>query len=69
MCALVVLLLALNLLAPKPGDGTIPTDTARGGDSVERIVMDDSSAARDETLTSGQVLDTLFAQGDSYGID
>jgi hypothetical protein len=69
MCALVVILLALNLLAPKPVDITVATDNPRAGDSIERIVMDDSNSAPDDNLTSGQVLDTLFAQGDSYGID
>jgi hypothetical protein len=68
MCALVVILLALNLFAPRPIDGATAVDT-RGGYAVERIVMDDNSNAPDENLTSGQVLDTVFATGDSYGID
>jgi predicted anti-sigma-YlaC factor YlaD len=69
MFALVIILLTLNLFAPKTVDENASVDTARSGFSVERIVMDDSGAAPDENITSGQVLDTVFAPGDSYGID
>ncbi len=68
MFVIVIVLVALNLLVPRPTvDAT--SDTARSAYSVERVVIDDNSAAQDEGLTSGQVLDTVFAQGDSYGID
>ena len=67
MFVVVVVLLAMNLFAPKPVDRIGGEDAVRR-DSVERIVMDDNSTT-DESLTSGQVLDTVFAQGDSYGID
>lgn len=69
MLAVVIILLTLNLFAPKGPEETTPVDNARNGYSVERIVMDDNSTAPDESLTSGQVLDTVFAPGDSYGID
>jgi predicted anti-sigma-YlaC factor YlaD len=68
MFVVVVVLLALNLFAPKPVQQIAGGETPRGRDSVERVVMDENSAA-DESLTSGQVLDTVFAQGDSYGVD
>src|SRR5262249_41920079 len=68
MLVVVIILLALNLFAPKPVDQIAGGESFRGRDSVERIVMDDTSAA-DDGITSGQVLDTVFAQGDSYGID
>jgi hypothetical protein len=68
MFVVVVVLLALNLFAPKPV-APRPVDPMVSGEaSVERIVMDDNPAA-DDSPTSGQVLDTVFAQGDSYGID
>jgi len=68
MFVVVVVLLALNLFAPKPVQQIAGGEPVRRSDSVERIVMDDNTAA-DDSLTSGQVLDTVFAQGDSYGID
>ena len=67
MFVVVVVLLALNLFAPKPVQQIAGGEILRR-DSVERIVMDDNNTA-DESLTSGQVLDTVFAQGDSYGVD
>jgi hypothetical protein len=68
MCFVVVVLLALNLFAPKPVDRARGEEAVRTRDSVERVVMDDNGTT-DESLTSGQVLDTVFAQGDSYGVD
>jgi hypothetical protein len=68
MFVVVVVLLALNLFTPKPVDPTISGEAVRGSYSIERVVMDDNTAV-DDSLTSGQVLDTVFAQGDSYGID
>jgi len=67
MFVVVIILLALNLIAPKPV-AQIAGGDFRGRDSFDRIVMDDNTGA-DESVTSGQVLDTVFAQGDSYGID
>jgi anti-sigma-K factor RskA len=69
MVAVVVILLALNLFAPRPTDDPVAGDTGRNGYSVERVVMEDNNAGSGESLTSGQVLDTVFASGDSYGID
>src|SRR5262245_35382623 len=68
MFAVVMILLALNLFAPQPPEQVAGGESFRGRDSVERIVMDDTGAT-DDSITSGQVLDTVFAQGDSYGID
>jgi hypothetical protein len=68
MFVVVVVLLGLNLFAPKPVQQIAGGEPVRRLDSVERIVMDDNTAA-DDSLTSGQVLDTVFAQGDSYGVD
>ena len=60
MFAIVIILLALNVFLSKAPE--IPSiDTAR-------MVMDESQST-DENLTSGQVLDTVFTPGDSYGID
>src|SRR5262249_44374709 len=67
MFVVVFVLVALNLLAPKPV-AQIAGGDLRPRDSFERIVIDDNPAA-DESITSGQVLDTVFAQGDPYGID
>ena len=69
MFAFVALLLALNLLAPKRLEQTAVIDPGRNAYSIERVVLEDTNSASDESLTSGQVLDTVFAQGDSYGID
>jgi hypothetical protein len=68
MFAVVLILLALNLLAPKRIVDYPVTADGRTN-SVERVVMGDTNAPSDENLTSGQVLDTVFSQGDSYGID
>jgi hypothetical protein len=69
MVAVVVILLALNLFAPHPPLEPVAGDSGRNGYSVETVVMEDNNAAPDDSLTSGQVLDTVFASGDSYGID
>jgi len=70
MLAVVIVLLALNLFAPRPVEEfAIGGDNSRGRDSIERVMMEDNGGPADENLTSGQVLDTVFAQGDSNGID
>jgi len=67
MFGIVMVLLALNLFSSKPAEINL-VETARNASSIDRVLMDEGSSA-DENLTSGQVLDTVFTPGDSYGID